>query len=641
MSAPEPRCHVFGDFRIDGVARQLSRLDGAPVALTARVFDTLLYLVRHPGVSLGKDELLAGIWPGRVVEENNLTQSISTLRKVLGQEADGQRYIITEPGRGYRFVADVRVASLEAIAPPATVAHAADGFAVEPVSMTTGTLRRSRWLALSPRALVVASLVLIALAALAAWVVRPPANTGALVTPITTIAVLPFKPLSTDDRDEVLELGMADTLIAKLSSNRHLVVRSLGSVRKFSGLEQDPLAAGRELVVGAVLEGQVQRRADHVHVTARLLSVPGGAALWAGTFDENFTDVFTVQDAIAEKAATALAQTFDRDEQHAMRAGYTRNSDAYLLYLQGRYRIGKVTPTEIRAGMESFRKAIDLDPTFALAYAALAEGYRRLPMTSDVDPKEAFPLAKAAAKKALEIDDALADAHSVLGWVAFWYDWDCPASEKEFRRAIALNPSVMEAHLGYAHLLSNTGRDKEALAEGLRARELDPLSPLANTISAGFLASAHRMDEAQALLKRVLEIDPDFWVAHMLRGGFALGAKDYPAAISEFRRARDASDGSMQAVSLLAYALAKSGDRAGAQVLLDEALHPAGDRFVPASGIATMYIALDDNEQAIAWLNRAYEQRDVRMAFLRVDHRWDPIRTDPRFVALVDRVAVK
>jgi serine/threonine-protein kinase len=636
MSVPGPRWYTFGEFRLDAVGRRLCRRDGTLVVLTSRVFDTLLYLVQHAGAPLSKDELLAAVWPGRVVEDNNLTQNISILRKVLGTEADGHRYVVTESGRGYRFVMDVQVELDEAVG---TQVQAHLGVSDDtPIPMPAMVPRQRPALAASLSTLI--GVLLAGLIAGGVWFVQQHHAIGS-VPPIRAVAVLPFKPLVQADRDEVLELGMADTLIAKLSSSRRLVVRSLGSVRKFSGLEQDPLAAGRELGVGSVLEGQVQRQADHLHVTARLLSVPGGAALWSATFDESFTDVFALQDAIAQKVAAALALELDHDEQRAMKAGYTSNPDAYLLYLQGRYRIGKVTPAEIHAGMDAFRKAIDLDPTFALAYAALAEAYRRLPITSDIDPNEAFPLAKAAAQKALEIDDDLADAHSVLGWVAFWYDWNWAASEREFRRAIDLNPSVTEAHLGYGHLLSCTGRDAEAIEQGRLVRELDPLSPLANTVTAFFFMDAGRDDEARALLDKAFAIDPNFWVAHLHRGFIAIDAGDFAVAIAEFTKARDHSGGSMQATSMLSYALARSGDRAGAQELLDQLLRQVGQRYVPATSVATIYAGLGDTDQSITWLNRAFDERDVRMAFLKVDHRWDPQRADPRFIAIAARVGLK
>jgi DNA-binding winged helix-turn-helix (wHTH) protein/TolB-like protein/Tfp pilus assembly protein PilF len=635
MNAPEPRRYAFGEFRIDTMARQLSRQEGARVALTPRAFDTLLYLVQHAGILLGKDELMAAIWPGRVVEENNLNQSISTLRKALGTNGDGERYIVTEPGRGYRFAAAVRTEFDEAttqIPSPGNIVASGGVPDLEPASPgpPATTKRHAHWIVLA--------LVLLVgvLATTAWWADRHGAKVA--TTPITTIAILPFKPLSANDRDEVLELGMADTLIAKLSSSRRLVVRSLGSVRKFGGLDQDPLAAGRALDVGAVLEGQVQRRADHVHLTARLLRVADGTALWTGTFDENFTDVFALQDTIAEKVAAALSLTLDHAEQRAMRAGYTRNTDAYMLYLQGRYRVGKTTQAQIREGMASFRKAIDLDPTFALAYAQLADAYQVLPMSSDADPKVAFPLARAAAQKALEIDDDLAEAHMVLGWTAFSYDWDWAAAEKEFRRAIELNPGVAEAHLGYGQLLSNTGRDAEAAEQGRLARELDPLSPFVIAVSAGLLNGVHRDEEARAILNKALEIDPDFWIAHGMLGGAALGAKNYPVAIAEFTRSLEHSDGSLQAVSVLGYAKALAGDRAGAQVLLDQLLRQVGQRYVPATAVATIYVGLGDDEQAIKWIARGYEQRDPRMTYLNVRGRWNPLRADPRFAAIMQRM---
>lgn len=448
------------------------------------------------------------------------------------------------------------------------------------------------------------------------------------------MAVLPFKPLRAADSDEVLELGMADTLIAKLSSSRRLIVRSLNSVRRFNRFDQDAMAAAKELGVGAILEGQIQKSAGKMRVTARLLSAPSGAALWAGTFDEDFGDVFAVQDTIAEKVAGALSLELDRGEQRAMSTRATRSTAAYELYLNGRYHIGKVTPPEIRAGIDYFRKAIDLDPAYALAYAAMADSYRRLPITSDVDPNEAFPLAKAAARKALEIDDALADAHSVLGWVALWYEWNWAEAEKEFRRAIELNPNVTEAHLGYGGLLSNTGRHAEAMAQARRALALDPLSPLVASIASSYALSAGDVGEARRLAGKALAIDPDFWVAQLTLGGLALGANRNGEAVAEFTKARDASGGSLQAVSMLGYAQARSGDTTAARTLVGELEARAKKQYVPATSIATIYSGLGDTEQAVAWLQRAYEQRDVRMSFLKVDRRWDALRTDARFAAI-------
>jgi serine/threonine-protein kinase len=629
MSEPSPRRYAFGHFLVDALTRQLVRADGTPVALTPKVFDTLLFLVQHAGDLVTKDELFAAVWPGRVVEENNLNQTISALRRVFGASAGDHRYIVTETGRGYRFVADVAVLRDEQAS--AQVEEAA----VDPPPLRRpreggdpAPFHRTRW--------ILAIVVLVALAT--AWFWHTTHKATAPDHP-TTIAILPFKPLRAADSDEVLELGMADTLIAKLSNSRRLIVRSLNSVRRFNRLDQDAMAAAKELDVGAILEGQIQKSAGKMRVTARLLSAPSGAALWAGTFDETFGDVFTVQDTIAAKVADALSLELDRGEQRAMSTHATRSTEAYELYLNGRYHIGKVTPPEIHMGIDYFRKAIDLDPAYALAYAAMADSYRRLPITSDIEPKEAFPLAKAAAQKALEIDDTLADAHSVLGWVALWYEWDWAAAEKEFRRAIALNPNVTEAHLGYGGLLSNTGRHAEAMAEARRALELDPLSPLVASIASSYAASAGDVAEAQRLAGKALALDPNFWIAHLTLGGLALGGQRGDEAVAEFRKASDASGGSLQAVSMLGFAQARSGNAQAARALVAEIEARSAQRYVPATSIATIYAGLGETETALEWLQRAYDQRDVRLSFLKVDRRWDALRNDPRFGAIESAMA--
>ncbi len=634
MNDPQPHRYAFGEFELDARSRQLVRQDGSPVALTPKAFDTLLHLVRHAGVLVGKEELLAAVWPGRIVEENNLNQSVSAVRRALGERTGEQRYVLTEPGRGYRFVAEVcglgaPAASVGASATAATALLTDNAsFPVDGPEVATRSANRvhPRW----PWMLAALGAVVVA----AAMIRLLPVPTSDDRPALSTIAVLPFKPLLAKDRDEVLELGMADSLIAKLSNSRHLIVRPLNSVRRFDALDQDPIAAGRALDATAVLEGQIQKNAGHVRVIARLLSVPSGAALWTGTFDEDFVGVFGVQDSIADKVSTALRLKLDQGEQRAMKAHTTRDAQAYELYLNGRYHIAKVTPTEVHAGIDFFRRAIDRDPAYGLAYAALAEAYRRLPITSDEDPREAFPLARAAAQKALAIDDTIADAHGVLGWVAFWYDWDWPNAEKEFQRAIELNPNIPEPHLGYGTLLSNLGRNTEALREGARARTLDPLSPLVTTLDASFFAAAGQGPQARALIAKALDLDRDFWVAHLMLGGLALGAHNLPAARDSFTRARDASGGSVQAISLLGYTLAKSGDEAGAQSILKQLQDLSSTRYVPATSVATVYIGLGDVEHTFDWLKRAQTERDVRMTFLKVDHRWDSVRTDPRFVEI-------
>lgn len=635
----------FGEFQLDRHARRLMRGTTA-VALTPKAFDALLCLLDHAGTAVSKDQLMAEIWPGRIVEENNLNQAISTLRRALGEQAGDGRYISTEPNRGYRFVADVE--TVEAGMKPATAVVTIAADAIPAPGDDAGVAADGRADVGRDRENVRSRLRLqvgfgVALALLALMVIwrivtfDTAATRPRSATP-TTVAVLPFKPIRVEDRDTVLEMGMADTLISKLSRSRQIAVRSLSSVRRFDRLDQDPQAAGLALDVRYVLEGQLQKDSDRVRVSARLLDVGTGVAIWSDTFDEPFSDVFGVQDTIAAKVANAMSLSLDRDERQAMALGYTRSSEAYELYLTGRYHIGKVTPDEIRSGVQFFRKAIAIDPDYALAHAAIAEALRRLPITSDIDPNEAFPEAKIEAQRALAIDADLAEGHSVLGWIAMWYEWDWALAEREFRRAIDLDPSIAEAHLGYAGVLSNTGRDIEAMEEARRARELDPLSPMVNSVAATYAAVARRPDEARQLIGKALQIDPEFWIAHFALGMVATGNKDYPLAIAEFERARDTSGGSLQAVSMLGSAQAQSGNASEARAVLDRLETLASKRYVPATAVATVHAGLGDFEATLTWLERAYAQRDVRMTFLKVDRRWDGLRNQPRFAALMHRM---
>lgn len=567
MSKPVLPLYEFGEFRIDPGKRVLLRGDQS-VPLTPKVFDTLLYLVEHTERVIEKEELICALWPDTIVEENNLTQNISALRRILGHGC-----IVTLPGRGYRFVAEVRK-------------HAA----------------------------------------------APPASSA------TRIAVLPFKPLVAADRDEALELGMADTLITRLSSLRGTVLQPLTSVRKYGAFDQDALAAGRELAVQSVLDGSIQRRGKQIRVTARLISVPDGASLWAQTFDEEFTDVFAVQDIIAERVTAALTLRISADEKKRLTQRSTENVEAYHCYLKGWYHLGKLTPPAIRKGIEFFNQAIDIDPLYALAYAGVADAYRRLPITSDMPPKEAFPKGKAAAMRALEIDDDLAEAHVTLGFINLWYDRDWTASEKEMSRAIELSPSSAHAHMGRTVMFSLLGRREEAIASGERAVELDPLSLIINTNAAWAYYCAGQGAAARARIDKTLEINPDFWVALVFSGRVHLLKHEYSEAIADFTHARQTSGGNSGTIALAGYARALAGDEKQARTILSELKSQSSQSYIPPHNIAILHFALGEREEALRQLERAYHDRDVNLAYLRVDPHWDGFRSDPRFVAFLKRV---
>jgi serine/threonine-protein kinase len=455
------------------------------------------------------------------------------------------------------------------------------------------------------------------------------------------IAVLPFKPLVADNRDQVLEMGMADSLITKLSNTRQIIVRSLASVRKYVGLDQDPLAAGRELQVNSVLEGNVQKLGDHIRVTARLINVDDGSSLWAGTFDEKFTDVFTVQDATSQKVADALALRLSGEEKNRLTKRYTENLSAYQLYLTGRYHAALLTPPEIREAMRFYQQAIDLDPSYGLAYFGLAEANRSLAINADVPSKDCLPVAKAAAKKALEIDESLAEAHASLSFSLIWFDWDWAGAEKEAKRAILLNPNSAMAHFSYGHVLSDLGRHDEAVSEGARAVELEPVFFLFSAIEGMFLHHAKRDQEARDLLEKTITLGPNFWVAHLTLGKVFAQQRKYPEAIAEFTKAKELSHGNSEAIGSIGYVEALRGNAAKARIVLDELKTLSNQHYIPPYNVAMVYHALGEEGEALALLEKGCEERDVRLTLLKVDPRWDSLRSNPRFAGILKRIGLQ
>jgi len=569
MNQPEMQSYEFAEFRIDTARRILLRA-GRTIALTPRQFDTLLYLVEHCDRVIAKEELMKAIWSDAFVEENNLNQSVSAIRRTLGERRGDNRYIITVPGVGYRFAAPVkRVLSAE-----------------QPISKTR------------------------------------------------SLAVLPFKPLLEKERDEALELGMADSLIIRLSNSRDMIVRPLTSVRRFSGLEQDAQSAGRELDVESVLDGSIQRAGVRIRLTARLTNVADGRSLWVGTFDEEFTDVFSVQDAISERVAGALQLHLSTEGKRD-----TVSTRAYELYLQGRYHWNRLVPTEVRKSIEFYEQAIAVDPNYALAYTGIAVAYVSLSIASDAKPADSFPKAKAAALKALNLDESLSDAHTYLSFIHFWFDWDWFAAESEVRRAIALNANSAEAHRGYGILLSQLGRHDEAIIEGVRARELDPLALITRTNEALFFYYSNQLTTAEEKLRDALALEPNFWIALLSIAKVYVAQGRHEEAIAELTKARQLSGGSAQPLSMLGYTFAVIGNRKGALEVLDELGTLAGKRYVPPYNSALVYNGLHDDDNTFAWLERAYEARDVLLAaFITTDPVWSRLHHHPRFKDLLARM---
>ena len=651
----QSQVHEFGEFRVNAAKRLLLRDIDEIIPLTPKIFDTLLYFVQNSGKVIDKDELMHQIWPDTIVEENNLNKNISVLRRVLGEKPGEHRFIVTVPGQGYKFVADVReiedaatreYGDAEMSEPPAV----AGGLSAAELNISdriaqierqsehdkgqspmTEAQRKNRFWLRSVFGAFVSGLILLGF-----YYWR--GNETSVVAPIKTIAVLPFKPLVAENRDEVLEIGMADTLIAQLGSNREIVVRPLSSVRKYGTLEQDAQTAGRELSVDSVVDGNIQRWGNKIRVNVRLVKVADGILLWTGTFDEKFTDIFVVQDTISKKVATALALRLSGDEQTRLEKRFTNNAEAYEFYLRGRFHSFKITPPEIRKAIGFYGQAIEADSGYAPAYAGMADAYRMQAIAAHAPSKEVCPQAKALAVRALEIDESLADAHIVLGWVGFLYDLDWESAERELQKAIELAPNNSEAHRAYAHLLSSSGRHEEAIAESKRARELDPLTLITATLDGYFLLYAGRYDEAIARLSKTLELDPNFWAAHNALGRVYLIQGRYDEAITAMTKAKDLSGGSTEPVTQLAYALAKSGRRGEAQAVMEELKLFAATNYVPMYFFAMIYNGLGEKEEALNYLDKTFQEREAQMTFIKIDTRWDNLQNEPRFVDLLKRI---
>lgn len=628
--------YEFGDFRLDAGNRLLTNGNDEPLPLTPKVFDTLLYLVRHSGKTIEKDELMREIWTDTVVEENNLSQNISILRRVFGEKPGEGRFIATVPGHGFRFVPKVREIEEAENGTKKEEKHLAaaeitnDKIQISKPQIADGKPNRLRFA-------LFAGLIIIALGSLGYYLWRE--NTKpAVIVPIKTIAILPFKPLVADNRDEALEIGMTDTLIARLGDNREIVVRPLSSVRKFGALEQDALDAGHALNVEAVLDGSIQRWGDGIRVNARLIRVADGSLLWTGTFDEKFTNIFAVQDAISNRVAAALALRLSGDEKMRLTKRYTENVEAYQLYLMGRFHVFKLTPPEVNKGISYFQQAIAIDSNYALAYTGLSDAYRSLALGSEMPPVEFLSKSKAAALRAVELDDALSEAHTALGITVFWGEWNWNEAENQFKRALELNPNSANAHLFYAQMLSNMGRHGEALAEIKRARELDPLFPFAGALEGQFLLYAGQPDEALDRLRKTAELEPNFWMPHLFASSVYIEKGMYAEAITEARLARKLSPALTISTAFESYALAKAGRSDEARALLDELLKLSTARFVPPCHIALIYNGLGEKDETLNWLERGFEQRDPKMSFLKVDQKWNNLRNEPRFIDLMKRM---
>ncbi|HEY0385113.1 MAG TPA: protein kinase, partial [Pyrinomonadaceae bacterium] len=454
------------------------------------------------------------------------------------------------------------------------------------------------------------------------------------------IAVLPFKMLRLEEKtDEYLGVGMADAIITKLSNIRRIIVRPTSSVLKYAGVDSDLLAAGHELDVGFVLDGRIQRAHERVRVTVQLIRVRDGAPLWAAKFDENFTDIFTVEDSISGQVAQALMPKLSGEEQELLSKRETENAQAYQAYLKGRYYWNTYTEEGLAQAIFHFMEAIEEDPEYAQAYAGVADYYNFLGVWGVLPPKESFAAAKSAAAKALEIDSTLAEAHTSLAFALLAYDWDWELSEAEFKRAIELNPSYATAHQWYAYLTSAQVRHADAITEIECAQKLDPLSPVIASSAGLVFYNARQYDRSVEELMKAQEIDAGYFVTqHGLAFSHAQKGR-FEEAVAAARKAVAFSSRNPLALWTLGYVLAVAGRADEAREILREMEELRQKRYVSAYYIAMIYAGLGERDEAFNWLEKAYEDRDWWLLWLRVEPFIDDLRSDPRFQNLLRRVA--
>jgi TolB-like protein/DNA-binding winged helix-turn-helix (wHTH) protein/Tfp pilus assembly protein PilF len=632
MSLQPNHVYQFGPYCLDSTERRLLR-DGEVVALQPKVFDLLLALVARHGRLLEKDELLRVVWPDAEVEEANLSNNISILRRMLGEAGDAGPYIETVPKHGYRFVAEVTKVAGEAavtppdasaILPPPTEAEAADTAARSGGDQSSA---RRRW-----KLRVGAALgVTLALAAAVGFWLK--GRTGQ--PPPETLAVLPFVNVSADAQAEYLSDGLTESLINRLAQLPGLRVTARDSSFRFKNQNLSAQQVGQKLGVRAVLTGRVAERDGMLAVQVDLLRVADVTPLWVAQYDRPTAEIFALQEEIARNVAAALRL---EGETVAKQPRRPVNFAAYQFYLRGRYHYGTLMPEDVRKSVTYFHRAIEIDPTYALAYAGLADAYGALSYHGEIPPQRALARREALVSKALALDDTLAEAHLAMAGLKAASHWDWAGAEREFKRTIELRPDYAAAHAYYSDHLSAMGRFVEAAAEMDLALQSDPVSSIA-VIAAVIPFRARRYDEAIARCRQILEIGPEFPGIHSLLGEAYEQQGRYAEAIAAYEQAR-AKLGGANMLDMLAHAHAVSGNRAEALKLLAELQRVAAREYVSPYDLARVYVGLGDADRAFEYLEKAYAERNSHLRYLKVEPVLDPLRADPRFKDLLRRVGL-
>jgi DNA-binding winged helix-turn-helix (wHTH) protein/TolB-like protein/Flp pilus assembly protein TadD len=604
--------YEFGGFRFDSLRRQLRDAEGKPLELPARSIDALLVLLERRGEDVSKEQLMKALWPNTIVEENNLSQAIFALRRALGDDAAAPRFVMTLPGRGYRFIAEPEPApALPVPQPPA------------PTPPPPPVSRRPIYIAFGVAALV-------AFGAVAVFWPRSDKQDAAPVS----VAVLPFTALVAEQSDPPLELGMTDTLISQLGTVRGVTVSSLNAVRRVAVANVEATEAGKALGVEAVLESTILRQGERIRVSSRLIRVRDGQSLWVGKFDEPISDIFAVQDSIVERVMRALAPQLASGAQPA-RPHTTENAEAYQLYLSGFYQQQRRDIDGLPMAVEKFEAAILMDRGYAQAWGALSRALAAQGVFGTLPPMVVFPRAKEAALNAVELDPDSAEAQAALAHVLAVYDRKYREAEQHYTLAQRLSPATPEYYLLNSINQANLGRPKEAIAEARRALEIEPASLLFSTNVGMLLYFNRSYDEAETVLRRVVELQPRFDHARNFLGRILLAKGDLTGALAQFAARSNPTPGSRTDPARV-YALANR--RAEALAEIEKVRAQGAQGFGVNYDLATIYLALGDKAQACQSLQAAFPDRSAFLGFLQLDPAMDALRAEPCYVEIARKL---
>lgn len=588
MSRSASHFYEFGEFRLYPEERILLRGEES-VSLPPKVFEVLVALVENSGRVIEKDELIKRIWPDTFVEEATLAQYIFSLRRVLNAGQGERQFIETVPKRGYRFVL-----------------KAQEGWD----ETGTSELKRSR----------------------AATVIKEEA--GERDTPITSLAVLPFANVGNSPQAEYLSDGITEQIINSLSRLPQLRVMARSVVFRYKDKEIDPQKVGREIGVQAVVVGRLLQLDNRLIVRVEMVDVANGWQLWGEQYNREISDILLLEEEIARNISENLRLRLTGEEPKLMDETRPHNIEAYQLYLKGHYHINRHTIEDCQQAIRFFEQAVEKDGSYALAYCGIADAYVLLDFYGLHPPWEVIPKAKAAALKALEISETLAEAHTSLGCVKLIYERDWTGAESEFKRAIELNPAYAPVHSWYSLYLLAMGLTEEAFAESKLALELEPLDVSINQHLGWYYLYTRQYDEAIQQLKKTLEIDQNFFLARILLGRAYEQKGDYSAAITEYQRASLLEHPPI-ILGLLGHAYALSGDKEKALSFLGELKDISNRRYVPPYSLGLIYTGLNDQEQAVDSFEQACQARNEWFIWARINPDLDGLRQHPRFKELL------